>query len=100
VRARWLNAGTGNWLSVDPIQSEPRYSYVRNRPNLLVDPTGLNPPRRPQNGVDRFFNAVGAVYNNVSQGVVQTWNSGVQVGKQLIVTTKEKISVGVNWLKD
>ena len=40
VKARWLDPATGRWLSVDPVESEPRYTYVANQPTTRVDPTG------------------------------------------------------------
>lgn len=40
VRARWLDNGTGTWLSVDPVDSEPRYSYAHNSPTVNIDPDG------------------------------------------------------------
>jgi RHS repeat-associated protein len=42
VRARWLDSATGSWLSVDPVEGEPRYTYVRNAPTMGVDPSGLH----------------------------------------------------------
>ena len=47
VRSRWLNPGTGSWLSVDPVSSEPRYLYAHNQPTRKVDPSG----RQSQEGV-------------------------------------------------
>jgi RHS repeat-associated protein len=41
VRARWLNPANGQWLSPDPIESEPRYAYAHNMPTTHVDPSGL-----------------------------------------------------------
>ncbi len=40
VRARWLDTATGSWMSVDPVDGEPRYSYVHNSPTMATDPTG------------------------------------------------------------
>ncbi len=40
VRARWLNPATGQWLSPDPVDSEPRYSYAHQMPTTQVDPSG------------------------------------------------------------
>jgi RHS repeat-associated protein len=47
-RARWYDAHTGRFLSVDPIIQQPAdpqtlnaYGYVRNNPVNNVDPTGL-----------------------------------------------------------
>jgi RHS repeat-associated protein len=39
VRARWLEHG--KWLSVDPVESEPRYTYAHNMPTTHVDPSGM-----------------------------------------------------------
>jgi len=41
VRARWLRPATGSWLSVDPVEGEPRYAYVRPYPVLTVDASGM-----------------------------------------------------------
>jgi RHS repeat-associated protein len=43
VRARWLEAETGSWLSVDPMVGEPRYGYADNAPTLYADASGLQP---------------------------------------------------------
>ena len=57
VRARWLDTTTGQWLSVDPVEGEPRYSYVRNRPTISTDPSGTNPPKTVgQNLYDLWWN--------------------------------------------
>jgi RHS repeat-associated protein len=40
VRARWLNPATGQWMSPDPVESEPRYSYAHQMPTTKVDPSG------------------------------------------------------------
>ena len=44
VRARWLYPATGTWLSVDPVPTEPRYSYAHNSPSFRVDPSGRQTP--------------------------------------------------------
>jgi len=41
VRARWLRPTTGSWLSVDPIEGQPRYRYAGSCPVASVDPSGL-----------------------------------------------------------
>src|SRR5438477_10601980 len=43
VRQRWLDPATGRWLSVDPVEGEPRYGYVHNQAARRSDPTGLEP---------------------------------------------------------
>ena len=40
VRQRWLDSGTGQWLSVDPVDSEPRYNYAHNSPTINTDVQG------------------------------------------------------------
>ena len=40
VRARWLDTKYGQWLSVDPISGEPRYSYARQQPSRHSDASG------------------------------------------------------------
>ncbi len=40
VRARWYEAGTGRWLSRDPVEGELPYTYVDNQPTTKVDPSG------------------------------------------------------------
>ena len=40
VRARWLDPTIGQWLSVDPVASEPRYAYAHNSPTMRVDASG------------------------------------------------------------
>lgn len=44
LRARFYSAGTGTFLSVDPIESEHPYLYVRGNPINLIDPFGLQSP--------------------------------------------------------
>ena len=41
LRARWYAPETGTFLSVDPVESEPEYQYVRGNPSNLVDPSGM-----------------------------------------------------------
>gem|GEM_PF-5978362 len=41
LRARWYSPGTGTFLSVDPVGSEPPYQYVKGNPINWVDPSGL-----------------------------------------------------------
>ncbi|MBM3492729.1 MAG: hypothetical protein FJX72_00175 [Armatimonadetes bacterium] len=43
VQQRHLRADLGRWMSVDPVETEPPYAYVANRPTWAVDPTGLRP---------------------------------------------------------
>ncbi|MCP4307475.1 MAG: RHS repeat-associated core domain-containing protein, partial [bacterium] len=40
LRARWYSHETGTFLSVDPVESEPPYQYVRGNVVNLVDPYG------------------------------------------------------------
>ena len=61
VRARWLNPATGTWLSVDPVATEPRYSYAHNSPSLRVDPSGTQTP----GGGTNFFDDSLDIYNQV-----------------------------------
>ena len=44
LRARWYSPGTGTFLSVDSVEGEPPYAYVRGNPVNSVDPSGLQPP--------------------------------------------------------
>jgi RHS repeat-associated protein len=41
VRERELDAATGSWYSVDPVESELRYGYVGGRVPMGVDPSGM-----------------------------------------------------------
>ncbi|MEP6754610.1 MAG: RHS repeat-associated core domain-containing protein, partial [Chthonomonadales bacterium] len=41
VREQWYDPKSGTWLSVDPVPSEPRYSYVHQMPTVGVDPSGM-----------------------------------------------------------
>ena len=52
---RDLDPGTGTFLEEDPEWSTNQYAFARNSPQLLTDPTGLEPinsivPPRPANG--------------------------------------------------
>ncbi|RME58489.1 RHS repeat-associated core domain-containing protein [Candidatus Parcubacteria bacterium] len=47
LRARWYLPSTGTFLSVDPVESEPPYQYVRGNPVNRVDPSGLQCPGCP-----------------------------------------------------
>jgi len=40
LRARWYSPGTGTFLSVDPVESEPPYQYVGGNVVNRVDPSG------------------------------------------------------------
>jgi len=40
VQQRHLRADLGRWMSVDPVETEPPYAYVANRPTWAVDPSG------------------------------------------------------------
>ena len=40
VRQRWLDTASGQWLSVDPVEGEPRYNYAYNSPTRFVDAEG------------------------------------------------------------
>lgn len=42
IRERWYDPKMGTWLSVDPVSSEPRYSYVHQMPTTHVDPSGMD----------------------------------------------------------
>jgi RHS repeat-associated protein len=57
VRARWLRPTTGSWLSVDPVEGEPRHLYVNGSPVNATDGSGRSsgfgmwgeqPPRLPR----------------------------------------------------
>ncbi len=43
LRARWYAPETGTFLSVDPVESEPPYQYVRGNVVNLTDPSGNSP---------------------------------------------------------
>jgi RHS repeat-associated protein len=71
--ARWYDAGSGRWLSQDPIGFEAGdsnlYRYVGNQPTTLTDPTGLEPPRVRNNEFEPpIFGAGGRFdpFNNIS----------------------------------
>jgi len=51
LRARWYSPGTGTFLSVDPVESEPPYQYVRGNPVNRIDPSGLFSPQIIQNSL-------------------------------------------------
>jgi RHS repeat-associated protein len=48
VRKRHADSATGRWPAMDPIRHRLRgtngYVYARNRPAIIVDPSGLYPP--------------------------------------------------------
>lgn len=44
LRARWYAPETGAFLSVDPVESEPPYQYVRGNVVNLTDSSGKEPP--------------------------------------------------------
>jgi RHS repeat-associated protein len=51
LRARWSETGT--FLSVDPVEGEPPYQYVRGNPVNRIDPSGMQQgdlldPNRPE----------------------------------------------------
>jgi len=40
VQQRHLRADLGRWMSTDPVETEPPYAYVGNRPTWAADPSG------------------------------------------------------------
>jgi|GEM_PF-2566949 len=40
VQHRHLRADLGRWMSEDPVETEPPYAYVANRPTWAADPSG------------------------------------------------------------
>jgi RHS repeat-associated protein len=44
--ARWYDAAVGRWWSVDPLGEKSKslstYTYVRNNPLVMIDPTGMD----------------------------------------------------------
>ena len=44
LRARWYSPETGTFLSVDPVESEPPYQYVRGNVVNWMDPSGRFSP--------------------------------------------------------
>lgn len=42
VRQRWYDPQSGQWLSVDPVDTEPRYNYANNSPTINVDANGTS----------------------------------------------------------
>lgn len=44
MRARWYSPETGTFLSIDPIEGEPPYLYVRGNPINFTDRSGKQPP--------------------------------------------------------
>jgi len=47
VRSRWLDPTIGQWLSVDPVASEPRYAYAHNSPTMRTDASGTDDEKWP-----------------------------------------------------
>ncbi len=70
VRARWYEAGTGRWLSPDPVAGELPYTYVDNMPTVKVDPSGLQGRPHP------------AVHSHRSQQEVQQYRSLLEQQKR------------------
>jgi len=60
VQQRHLRADLGRWMSVDPVETEPPYAYVANRPTWAVDPSGgqFGPPRTDPGIEASFYNWV------------------------------------------
>ena len=59
-RARYLEAGTGQWLSEDPVFEEARYAYAAGQPDLLTDIDGRSVyGERIQASCVAFFGAKG-----------------------------------------
>jgi RHS repeat-associated protein len=101
VRARWLNPNTGSWLSVDPVTSEPRYSYAHNMPTTRVDPSGRQVPidssgRLGGLGPDMPFYLIGdylaqtpAVKTGIAVGVVHGFAAGWDAFVSVLVDSNE-----------
>ena len=90
VRARWLNEGTGSWLSVDPVSSEPRYSYAHNMPTTHVDPSGRQ-SGLPPSPMDQF--SPGAMLQ-------REWRYDVQqVPTDFVNALAHVVQVGIDFLQ-
>ncbi len=50
LRARWYSPGTGTFLSVDAVESEPPYQYVGGNPVNWTDTSGFYPDRQAVEG--------------------------------------------------
>ncbi len=91
VRARWMNPSTGSWLSVDPVSSEPRYSYVHNMPTAHTDPSG-----RQQGMVEMPYYLLGkaladspAYKTGVKVGVAHGFAAGWDAFVKVLVDSNE-----------
>src|SRR5579871_2115402 len=72
VRARWMNPQTGQWLSVDPVSTEPRYLYAHNSPTLQTDPSGMGPQGSLlPNPLDDWFNQLRKGLDDLGRGIQQ-----------------------------
>ena len=59
--ARYYDDNLGRFISVDPVRENEPYSYVRNNPIMLVDPTGMDeegvpPVMSHEFGIDHLMN--------------------------------------------
>jgi RHS repeat-associated protein len=96
MQARWMDPGTGQFLSVDPLvaQTGAAYNYAGDNPTGATDPTGLDsgcydfgpvvicggpPPPNPLPAIGQFANGVGQGFadigNGIANGATAVWNS-------------------------
>ncbi len=89
---RWYDAGTGQFLSPDPVEDDRNntYRYVGNNPTNAVDPSGLHPPDKVW--VQSDDNGVPSVYHQDGADYVTTFFT---IGLNQTVSLPEPTKVGV-----
>lgn len=65
VQQRHLRADLGRWMSVDPVETEPPYLYVADRPTWTADPSG------EQSLLEWIVNPVGSSAGAAARGGMQ-----------------------------
>ncbi|MCP4368759.1 MAG: hypothetical protein GY797_11705 [Deltaproteobacteria bacterium] len=94
LRAGWYWGETGTFLSVDPVESEPPYLYVRGNPVNLVDPSGyISECKNSKCRVEIFSNtALGSLKSGL---IFQRGNGNPFFGHFGIIFTNEKGEIHV-----
>ena len=92
LRARWYLPETGTFLSVDPVESEPPYQYVRGNPVNLTDPSGKFPtPPQPslprEDGMIFGFSSSGHFFTGAPVFSLFLTPQGVQYNNCWLPTT-------------
>jgi RHS repeat-associated protein len=102
LRARWYAPETGTFLSVDPVESEPPYLYVRGNPANLTDASGLQSPNPRLNACsvcDNFeANGYTEGIGRITSFLVFMQTEGTEVVYDFATMQRSNFSFDTRWL--